>query len=172
MIDPGCDSYEKVAKDHSWKNLTIFCTHSHWDHIADAARWKKETGASLWVHPLDAANLEYPGRDGIPCPLSFAGVSAGQFFEDQQEIPLFGTSVRILHTPGHSPGGVCFYFPEKDLLFSGDTMFAGGCGKTSFPGSDPDAMHRSLSILHELPEETIVYPGHGPTTVLGKEKSR
>lgn len=149
--------------------MQIFLTHSHWDHIADLHLWKEHCQAEVWVHPLDAPNVETPGADLLPSLISFPGVKPDHFFKDQEEFAVFGTKALILHTPGHSPGGVCIYFPEKNVLFSGDTLFKGTIGNTSFPTSDREAMRHSLEKLATLPDNTSVYPGHGPETILGEE---
>ena len=83
-----------------------------------------------------------------------------------------GLRLEVLHTPGHTPGGVCLYLPEEGVLFSGDTLFAAGFGRVDFPGSSSREMRQSLRRLFTLPEETRVYPGHGESTTIGREKAR
>lgn len=169
LIDPAAGSYEKIWPDLRGKNIPIFLTHSHWDHIADVHLWKNN-GSEIWVHRLDAPNLEKPGTDLLPCVLNVPGASPNHFFEVGEDISILGTTLLILHTPGHSPGSVCLFFPDEKILFTGDTLFKGNAGSTLFPTSDRHAMHHSIHQLAKLPKDTIVYPGHGEKTSLGDEK--
>ncbi len=172
IIDPGYTSFSTVhpyIQEKSLRLKSIFLTHSHWDHIADLSQWIEKYQVPFFVHPFDAANVEFPGQDGILCPLDIPGVKPSLFFQDDALQAVLSSSMRVIHTPGHSAGSVCLYFPEEKMLFSGDTLFKGTIGNTSFPGSDRQKMTQSLKRLATLPKETKVYPGHGPTTFLGEE---
>jgi len=156
VIDPGGEVPRIISEvtKRSFKIKYILNTHGHWDHTEGNIELKKITKAPLLIHPADAGDLgEKP--DG---PL-----------EEGQEI-LFGTyCLKVIHTPGHSPGGVCFSGPG--VLFTGDTLFAGSIGRTDLQGGDYqaliDGVRRKLFCL----EETLrVYPGHGPASTLGEEK--
>ncbi len=140
---------------------TLLLTHSHIDHIADAAILKKEFGLKIYVHEADVANLRTPGSDGIPLLFPVEGIEPDEFLGET--IGLFS----VIHTPGHSPGSVCFL--AGDILFSGDTLFKRSIGNLSFPTSDPLHMKASLTTLVQLPSETKVYPGHGEPTTIGSE---
>jgi hydroxyacylglutathione hydrolase len=121
------------------------------------------------IHHLDTPNLQNPGSDGLPCWVMIEGVSPTLLLKEGMEIPLGKLKIQVIETPGHTPGGVCFYLPDHHLLFSGDTLFQGTIGNLSFPTARPELMWQSLSKLAKLPQETRVLPGHGPETTIGKE---
>jgi len=147
----------------------ILLTHSHWDHIADVATLKKRFPVPVYVHPEDAPNLQKPGSDGLPLFLRCEGVVPDSLLEDQQEIPVGKLRLQVIHTPGHTPGGVCFYEPQAGVLLAGDTLFQGSIGNLALPTANPDDMWNSLDQLAALPPSTKVYPGHGPSTTIGAE---
>ncbi len=149
---------------------TILLTHSHWDHMAEAAICKKKYGLPIWVHREDAENLQKPGADGLPLFFPVEGVKPDRLLEDGDEIQVGEILLKVLHTPGHSPGSLCFYAKEQGLLFSGDTLFQGTMGRVDFPTSSPKNMKKSLLKLSSLPADTRVYPGHGEATTIGTEK--
>jgi len=173
IIDPGVDSFSKikeVLENNHFIPTMILLTHSHWDHIAGVAELKQHYSIPVYVHPDDHGNLLNPRSDGLPCPYHFPGVTADHLFKDKETITLGSLPFEIIETPGHTPGGVCFYFPSEKVLFSGDTLFHGSIGNLSFPTSRPELMWPSLKKLALLPPETVVYPGHGPTTTIGHER--
>jgi len=169
LIDPALGSkplFYKVAEERQFTLHAIYLTHSHFDHIADVAEIKKERNLPIFVHPLDAPNLEKPGSDYLPLPFPINGVKPDHFFEDRMTESIGTHSFTVFHTPGHSPGGVCLFFPLEKVLFSGDTLFRHAIGNLSFPTSNPPDMWESLRKLAELPADTQVFPGHGePTTI-------
>jgi glyoxylase-like metal-dependent hydrolase (beta-lactamase superfamily II) len=172
IIDPAFDSAEPIyayLKEHNLICQSILLTHSHWDHIANVFQIKKALNIPVYVHSLDALNLENPGADQLPCPLSISGVKADFFYDDRSPLPVGNLNFQIIHTPGHSAGSVCLFEPNHHILFSGDTLFKGTIGHISFPTSQPHLMWDSLRKLAELPPMTKVYPGHGPSTTIGKE---
>ena len=172
IIDPAPESFEAITAYLSQHQLTpdkILLTHSHWDHIADVAALKKHYSIPVFVHPEDAPNLEQPGSDGLPYWIALEGVKPDGFLMEQNQITIGDLTFNIIHTPGHTPGGICLYDKEQGILFSGDTLFRGSIGNLSFPTSKPDLMWGSLEKLAKLPPETIVYPGHGPSTTIAKE---
>lgn len=173
FIDPAPESFPLLVKyvaDHHLIPEGIWLTHTHWDHIADVARLKKHYSIPVGVHSEDKENLIEPGRDQLPCWIAFDGVIPEFFFQQHDKLSLGSLSVQVIHTPGHTPGGVCFYLPEEKLLFSGDTLFAGTIGNLSFPTARPALMWKSLAILAKLPSDTLVLPGHGQSTTIGKER--
>lgn len=140
--------------------LAVLCTHAHDDHVRVAPQLAERTGAPMLLHPADEPvwQLTHPqlSPDG---PLT-----------DGDELVVGGTTLRILHTPGHSPGAVCVYAPELGVLFSGDTLFAGGPGATGRSFSDFPTIIRSIQrLLDELPPATVVRTGHGDSTTLADE---
>lgn len=173
VIDPGMgakDFFIKCAKKSKLKIVHIYLTHSHFDHIADAAELKRKTDATLYVHPLDAENLRNPGSDLIPFPIAIPPVSPDNFFQDNMDITLGEIALQVIHTPGHSPGGVVLFFPKEKTLFSGDTLFKGNIGTLSLPSASAKDMWKSLKKIASFPRDTLVYPGHGGTTTIGKEQ--
>lgn len=138
----------------------ILCTHGHNDHIDAAPALAELTGAEIWLHPADAAlwGLAHPIRQPD------AELHAGQV------LSIAGVDVEVLHTPGHSPGAVCFYVPALGVLFSGDTLFNGGPGATGRSFSDFPTIIDSISHrLLNLPGDTVVHTGHGDDTTIGAE---
>jgi len=148
----------------------ILLTHSHWDHFADAFELKEKLNVPLYIHKEDAGNLEEPGSDRLPLYFPIKSVHPTGFLEDGQVLAVGEFQIEVIHTPGHTPGGVCFYLKEQKILFSGDTLFQGTIGNLSFPTARPARMWDSLKRLAALPKETRVYPGHGDPTSIGKEQ--
>lgn len=139
----------------------ILATHAHDDHVRVAPRLAGMLNAPVWLHPDDLVlwRMTHPG----------AGPDGA--LADGQEVEVAGISLRVLHTPGHAPGAVCFHVPELGAVFTGDTLFAGGPGATGRSYSDFGVIVESIRTkLLTLPEETTVYPGHGETTTIGAEK--
>lgn len=172
IIDPAPDSFNQLVsfiKSQQLKPKTLLLTHSHWDHIADAALIVEKYALPVYIHPLDAKNLESPGSDGLPCWINFAGVKPTHLIDEGDVIALGDLKFKVIHTPGHTPGGVCFYCTEEKTLISGDTLFQGTIGNLSFATARPELMWPSLAKLGQLPPDTRVYPGHGGQTTIGAE---
>lgn len=147
----------------------ILLTHSHQDHIADARSLKNKFKAPVYIHALDAPNLQTPGADLLPIFIPVEPVTPDGFLSDGQILHLGELAIQVIHTPGHTPGGVCFYVEKEKTLISGDTLFQGTMGRIDFPQSNPDAMGSSLKKLAALPFDTTVFPGHGGPTTIGEE---
>ena len=174
VIDPG-DDIEDVAaiiSKHNLKVKQIVITHAHIDHVGGAMKLRTATGAPILLNQNDYAllkmidvqatwvGMESPGEVKIDAELAHGeNLSAGSL------------SANVLHTPGHSEGSVCLYFPAEKLLIAGDTLFAGSIGRTDLPGGSFEKIMRSLhqSVL-ALPDDTVVIPGHGPKTTIGDER--
>lgn len=172
VVDPAQNSTPKVLKyltDNQLHADKILLTHSHWDHIADTAILKKSLNVPVYIHSLDAPNLENPGADLLRSPFTIEGVKPDYLLKDNEIIKVGEVEFQVIHTPGHTEGGVCFYSPEKAILISGDTLFKGSMGRIDFPLSNADDMWESLIKLSKLPKETTVYPGHGGSTTIGQE---
>ncbi|MBM3197832.1 MAG: MBL fold metallo-hydrolase [Chlamydiae bacterium] len=172
VVDVPPDSaalLEKKAKDRGCSIEAIFLTHSHWDHMADAALLRKMAGANIYVHPLDAPNLQHPGTDKLPMFFAIQGAEPDLFLQEGDRISIGDLTLLVIATPGHTPGGVSLFLEKERVLFSGDTLFQGTMGRIDFPTSHPSSMWDSLTRLSTLPPETKVFAGHGEPTTIGKE---
>ena len=158
VIDPGPDVERvvSVAEKENLEIVTIVNTHGHGDHTAGNAKLKSLTGAKIVIHELDGDG--YPGADVR--------------LSDEETLQLGEISVEVIHTPGHTPGGICLH--AQGNLFTGDTLFVGDSGRTDLPGGDRPSLGKSIRRLMELPDHTVVWPGHdyGPTpsSTIGWEK--
>lgn len=172
IVDPAPGSTELVKHclaQNSLKPIKIVVTHSHWDHIADVAPLKAFYNIPVVIHEADAGNLAEPGSDGLPCWISFPGVKADQFIQEDDKVQVGNHTFQVIDTPGHTPGGICLYCPETKTLISGDTLFKGSIGNLSFATARPKLMWDSLDKLAKLPPDTKVYPGHGASTTIATE---
>lgn len=160
VVDAAHDHRPIVDAIAGRRVVAIVCTHGHNDHINAAAALADATGGPLWLHPADAMLWEVvnPGRP-VDATLT-----------DGQRIEVGGTTLTVLHTPGHSPGGCCLYDEADGVLFSGDTLFNGGPGATGRSFSDrPTILHSIAERLLPLPAHTVVHTGHGDSTTIGAE---
>jgi glyoxylase-like metal-dependent hydrolase (beta-lactamase superfamily II) len=143
--------------------VAIVCTHAHDDHVRVAPELRERTGAPIMLHPDDRPLWD----------LTHAQASWNSDLADGQEITVAGTTLRVLHTPGHAPGAVCLHAPDLGCVFTGDTLFNGGPGATGRSYSDSDLIRESIRArLLSLPGETVVHTGHGEDTTIQAEKGR
>lgn len=173
VIDPSPDSLTALIhtlQAHQFTLVAILLTHSHWDHIADVAALKKYADVPVLIHHLDAPNLEKPGADKLPCRMKIEGVHPDRLVQEGEVIDVGSLKLQVIETPGHTPGGICFYSADYDVLFTGDTLFQGTIGSIAFPTARPKLMWDSLDKLSKLPRKTRVFPGHGPATTIGEEE--
>ena len=172
VIDPGGDA-DRILGELRRLNLRvvqIVDTHGHFDHTLANGRLKEATGAPLRIHQADAEMLTNPLKG-----LSFwagnikPGPAADGFLKDGDVLRVGDVSLKVLHTPGHSPGSVSLC--TDGAVFSGDALFQGSIGRTDFPGGDYKTLIRSIRTrLLTLPDDTVVYTGHGPSTTVGQER--
>jgi len=173
IIDPGGDAEAilDLVERESFEVGYVLNTHCHFDHIGANAEVVAATGAKLALHPAEIQLLESGGgaalfgMPGITSPLPDVQLEAGQ------RLAVGKLTLEVLLTPGHSPGGTSFYIQNGKAVFVGDALFAGSVGRTDLPGSDGAQLLRSIrEVLFALPDNTVVYPGHGPRTTIGDEK--
>lgn len=170
VIDAGED-YKAVtafAKQHGLKITACLLTHGHFDHVGACAQLQKD-GVKIYISRLDADKLSGKGNLGELFGRPVAPLTADVTFGDGDEIREAGLSFRVLETPGHSRGSVCFI--TGNVIFSGDTMFYQDCGRTDFPDGSQSAMIASLNKLLALDGDYTVYPGHGRATTLSHERA-
>lgn len=150
----------------------IVLTHAHVDHIAGVNEVVREfPGTRVLVHEAERDWLGDPELNlGVPIGVRVTARGPDGVLREGDEVEMGGARWRVLHTPGHSPGGIALYRPG--VAFVGDALFAGSVGRTDFPGSDMEVLARSIrEKLYVLPDETVVYPGHGPATTIGRERA-
>lgn len=171
VVDPG-DEPDRIIDEINGSGLkldSIICTHAHFDHIGAAGDLKKATDAKLLLNKndletyslaKDQAALWGYSVDDLPQP--------DGFIDEGDEIKVGNLGFRIMHSPGHSKGGICLY--GEGILVTGDTIFAGSIGRTDFPGGSIEELKKSFKRIIELPEDTKIYSGHGPETTIRRER--
>ncbi|MDR1698128.1 MAG: MBL fold metallo-hydrolase [Erysipelotrichaceae bacterium] len=179
IIDPGHDSdalYWRLKKA-DLKVAAILLTHTHYDHFNGIGFFKKDD-VPLYLHHLDEIGLSDPTynasildedlkRAGRVVEIDYPHMMTVQ---DQDELELLGIKIKVLHTPFHTKGSVCYYLEDAKVLYTGDTLFKNSIGRFDLAASEPRKASTSLEILKRLPDEVIIYPGHGAKSTIGDEK--
>ena len=174
VIDPGDDIEDVLAviRKHQLQVKQIVITHAHIDHVGGAMKLRAATGAPILLNQNDYALLKM-----LDVQAAWIGVAPPGKVEIDQNIGQADTvkagaiTADVIHTPGHTEGSVCLYFPAEKKLIAGDTLFAGSIGRTDLPGGSFEKIMRSLrEKVLALPDDTIVVPGHGPATSIGEER--
>lgn len=177
IIDAPLQSAGRIIAAADKEGITpeaLILTHTHWDHTADAAELKRRYPEMLvYVHPDDEYRMADPMKHTVwQLPFTIEAIAPDRHVRDGDTFTLGGIDFEIMHTPGHTEGGICLYDAAHKTIFVGDTLFAGSVGRTDLPGGDWDTLLRSISErLMPLPDDTRVYPGHGPSTTIGAERA-
>lgn len=175
IIDPGGNAPAILAavKESGLTIRYVINTHGHIDHTAANKAVLEKTGALLVAHKLEALLLTDPSRNlSFLIGRNISGPAPGLLVEEGDTLDIGTLHWRVLHTPGHTPGSISLYSAEQSIVFTGDALFKMGIGRTDFPGGDYARLLQGIAEkLLALPDETLVYPGHGPTTTIGYEKA-
>lgn len=173
VVDPGDNASMLIdtIEREQIKPVAILLTHGHLDHASAAEALAKEFQVKIYAHEAEKETLE-DSRMNLTAAFGAAKkFRADVFVKDNEVLELIGCKIKVLFTPGHTPGGCCYYFNEQRILFSGDTLFCESVGRTDFPGGSSAALIRSIrEKLLDLPDDVKVYPGHMSQTSIGTEK--
>ena len=156
------------------KLTELWLTHGHWDHMQDGALVKRETGVTVRAHRADQPLIETPEiMEGfMGQKLGLEGVKVDAWVEQGGKLTALGREFEVRHVPGHCPGNVLFYCAAAKAAFVGDALFNGGVGRWDLPGGDYEMLARSIrEQIYTLPDDTVVFPGHGPRTTVADEKT-
>lgn len=176
IIDTGLDVLPllKFLERGKLTPAAVILTHGHIDHIAGVEMLRKKYPSILiYIHKLDAEMLTDAAANlSIMTGSSLTAGKADYLIDEGDTIDKAGIRLRVIHTPGHTPGGICLYSEKDGIIFVGDTLFAGSVGRADFPNGNMQQLIKGIKLkLFTLPEDTIAYPGHGPETTIGREKA-
>ena len=173
VVDPG-DRFRTVKRrieEAEMRPVAVLLTHGHFDHFLAADAVRETYGVPVYAARAEMELMGEPSLSGgyrLKKPVS---IQADKWLEGGDVIRLAGLEIKVMATPGHTAGSVCYYIESEKLLLSGDTLFCGGVGRTDFPTGSAEELERSIKErIFALPEETAVYPGHGESTTVGREK--
>lgn len=181
LIDPA-DEGSFLLEEIQRKNITLegmYLTHGHFDHCMAAGEIQLSINAPLYIHKKDKFLIDrledtakyFLGYTPIMVPpKTVKYIEPGTWNMEHEKNEVLRSTFRVLPTPGHTPGGLCFYFPDEAALFTGDTLFAGAVGRTDLSYSSKKDLWNSLRTILVLPDETVIYPGHGESTYVGEQK--
>lgn len=151
----------------------LWLTHGHWDHTQESARVKRELGVRVLAHVADRDLIERPQQmeDFMGARLGLEPVVVDTWIKQGDRLKIVGSEFEVRHVPGHCPGNVLFYSETEKIALVGDALFKGGVGRWDFPGGSFEVLAKSIvEQIYTLPDDTVVYPGHGPSTTVGDEK--
>jgi hydroxyacylglutathione hydrolase len=155
------------AKKRDWDLIGLWLTHGHFDHVADHAVVTAQfPAAKILMHKLDEQKLIQPTSQFFTLPFVIPPRHADGFVEDDQELSIGSLKLRVIHTPGHSPGHVMYHFPDQKILVGGDLIIMNAVGRTDLPDSNEDDLYDSIRKVMKLPPETRLLPGHGEAVIL------
>ena len=174
VIDPGdqIDDILEILRSENLSLKQIVVTHAHIDHVGGAMKLKAATGAPILMNQKDEALLKMLDVQATWIGMRPPGVvKVDEAVDDGRVLRVGKISSNVIHTPGHTEGSICLYFPAQKTLIAGDTLFAGSIGRTDLPGGSFEKIMRSLhNQVLQLPDDTQVIPGHGPATTIGEER--
>jgi hydroxyacylglutathione hydrolase len=174
VIDPGGDEDEilEVLNHNQFQLKLIIDTHGHFDHVDANQPLKEATGAPIAIHELDAPALSQPSQEAMFFTGNRLRRSEADILLKEGNILTFGSyRLKVLHTPGHTPGGISLVLEDHPYVYVGDLLFAGSIGRTDFPGGDFDALTEAVRTkIFPLGDHYTVFPGHGPVTTVGQER--
>jgi hydroxyacylglutathione hydrolase len=157
-------------KDNDWQLVGLWLTHGHFDHVADhKVVTDAFPGTPVLIHKLDEWKLQNPNTKFFPLPFTIPAGKADAYVEDGQTLSVGSLTCRVIHTPGHAPGHVMYYFESEKLLIGGDLIIGGATGRYDFPDSSYDDLKASVRKIMKLPPDTALLAGHGDVSTLGEE---
>lgn len=173
IVDPGDDG-DRIAAAVEQMGVeieAILITHAHFDHMGAAAEMADKYKVKVYICEKEEPTLSDPGVNLSVMAGRAVSYKADVFLKDEEEFDVAGLHIRMLHTPGHTPGGCCYYLPYEDVIFTGDTLFNESVGRTDFPGGSMSELVNGIrNKLMVLPGNTICYPGHNSPTTIENER--
>jgi hydroxyacylglutathione hydrolase len=174
VIDPGGDENEilEVLQYNNFQLKLIIDTHGHFDHVDANQPLKDATGAQIAIHEADAQMLTQPSNEALFFTGNRVRTSMADILLKENDVLTFGSyRLKVLHTPGHTPGGISLVLEDHPYVYVGDLLFAGSIGRTDFPGGSYEALINAVRTkIFPLGDNYTVYPGHGPVTTVGQER--
>jgi hydroxyacylglutathione hydrolase len=163
----------EILREEQCRLTALWLTHGHWDHMQGGAEVVRQSAVQVSAHPDDRILIETPDvmKKFLGEELNLEPVKVNRWLAPGEQLLALGQSVEVRHVPGHCPGSLLFYFPELRSAFVGDAIFNGNVGRTDLPSGDFATLEKSIrEQIYTLPDETVLYPGHGPATKVGAEK--